>query len=445
MTLDKPWGDLSPDERRAARISAWRHPSGSFSSPEAEAEYRARVDRLAAAVTLQQPDRIPIVLSVGFWPTKKAGITPYESMTEFARAGEAWFEFATEFNPDALSDLRAYTMPASLFERLGYRLYSWPGHGIPRDAGFQYNEREWMRAEEYDELIADPTGYLLRTYFPRTIGAFSGFSGLSSFLNLTLLPNVAGHMAGWATAEMAAGVESLCDAAREVAEWSKVVAPAAERIRTAGFPAFRTGMSMAPFDILGDTLRGTKGVAMDIFRRPEKVQEACERLVPLAIDWALRSPVPPASPVVFMPLHKGADGFMSEEQFRTIYWPTLRKVLIGLIDEGLIPLLFAEGKYDSRLEMIQDVPKGTTIWRFDKTDLAAAKRTIGRVACIEGNMPVSLLHAGSPDEVAARTRAMIDAAGEGGGYIVDLGASVDDGRTENLRAMVETAREYGVY
>ncbi len=136
---------------------------------------------------------------------------------------------------------------------------------------------------------------------------------------------------------------------------------------------------------------------------------------------------------------------MSDEQFRTMYWPTLRKVIIGLIEEGLIPLLFAEGRYDSRLEVIQDLPKGATIWRFDQTDLARAKSTIGRVACIEGNMPVSLLHAGSPMEVAEYTRKMIDAAGEGGGYMVDLGASVDDGSTENLLAMVNTAKEYGVY
>ena len=60
-------------------------------------------------------------------------------------------------------------------------------------------------------------------------------------------------------------------------------------------------------------------------------------------------------------------------------------------------------------------------------------------------MPVSLLHAASPTEVASYTRKMIDAAGEGGGYILDLGASLDDGRAENLRAMVDTAREYGVY
>jgi uroporphyrinogen-III decarboxylase len=441
----KSWEDMNPDERRAKRLEDWRAAEVVFESPDAEASYRARVERLVAASALNRPDRVPVVLSVGFWPTQLAGMTPYESMTEFVRAAGAWLDFAVEFQPDSLSGARSYLMPASVFDKLDYRLFSWPGHGVRKEAGFQYNEKEWMSAEDYDALIDDPTGYLLRSYLPRTVGAFAGFSRLSSFLDLTTFASVSGHMAGWASPEMMKSFKALQEAASEVEEWARVVTPAVTRIQAAGFPPFRGGMTVAPYDILGDTLRGMRGLATDMFRRPEKVLAACERLVPLAIDWATKSPTPFAAPLIFIPLHKGSDGFMSDEHFRTIYWPTLRKVLLGIIREGLIPLLFAEGKYDSRLEIIQDVPKGTTIWRFDQTDLALAKSTIGRVACISGNMPVSLLHAASPAEVAHHTRRMIDAAGEGGGYILDLGASLDDGRPENLKAMVETAREYGVY
>lgn len=439
------WKDMNAEQRRAKRLEDWRNAEAAFASPEAEAVYRARVDRLAAAATLGQPDRVPVVLSVGFWPTQLAGMTPYDSMTNFARAAQAWLDFALEFQPDSLSGAKAYLMPAALFEKLDYRLFSWPGHGVRKEAGFQYNEKEWMPAEEYDELIDDPTGYLLRTYLPRTVGAFAGFSKLSSFLELTALANVSGHMLSWASPEMTESLRAIGEAAREVEQWARIVNPAVEKIRAAGFPPFRGGMTVAPFDILGDTLRGMRGLATDMFRRPEKVLAACERLVSLAIDWGRRSLAPLAAPIVFIPLHKGADGFMSEEHFATIYWPTLRKTLVGLIEEGLIPLLFAEGRYDSRLEIIQDVPPGATIWRFDQTDLALAKEAIGRVACISGNMPVSLLHAASPGDVADFTRKMIDAAAPGGGYILDLGASLDDGRPENLRAMMDTARTYGVY
>lgn len=445
MTTIPSWKEMSPEQRRARRLEDWRSAEVAFESADAETNYRARVTRLIDAATLECPDRVPVVLSVGFWPTQLAGMNPYESMTEFERAAGAWLDFAVHFQPDSLSGPRAYLMPAAMFEKLDYRLFSWPGHGVRKEAGFQYNEKEWMPAEDYDDLIADPTGYLLRTYLPRTVGAFAGFARLSSLLDLTALANVTSHMTGWASPEMLQSLQQIGEAAREVQEWASVVTPAIGRLSAAGFPPFRGGMTVAPYDILGDTLRGMRGLATDMFRRPEKVLAACERLVPLAIHWATKAPTPLASPVVFIPLHKGADGFMSEEHFRTIYWPTLRATLLGLIEEGLIPLLFAEGKYDSRLEIIKDLPRGTTIWRFDQTDLALAKSTIGQVACISGNMPVSLLHAASPADVAEYTRKMIEAAAGGGGYILDLGASLDDGRPENLRAMVETAREYGVY
>ena len=149
--------------------------------------------------------------------------------------------------------------------------------------------------------------------------------------------------------------------------------------------------------------------------------------------------------MVFLPLHKGADGFMSDEQFHTFYWPTLRAVLLGLIEEGCIPFCFAEGRYGSRLEAIMDLPKGKTIWLFDQTDMAKAKETIGQVACIEGNVPLSLIYAGTAEETAAYVRNLIDTAGKGGGFILNIGAVADEGKEENLRAMIETALEYGRY
>jgi uroporphyrinogen-III decarboxylase len=184
---------------------------------------------------------------------------------------------------------------------------------------------------------------------------------------------------------------------------------------------------------------------MDMFRCPDKVLAACERLVPVALDWALRRQGGVATPVVFLPLHKGADGFMSDEQFRKFYWPTLKAVLLGLIDEGIVPFLFAEGRYGSRLEIISELPKGKTVWLFDQTDMEKAKQTVGQVACIQGNMPLSLIHAGTAQEVADYTRHLIDVAGKGGGYILDIGAVADDGKVENLRAMIDTAKAYGVY
>ena len=59
-----------------------------------------------------------------------------------------------------------------------------------------------------------------------------------------------------------------------------------------------------------------------------------------------------------MGLHKGADGFMSEKQFTTFYWPFLKRIVQAYFDEGFVPCLFAEGDYNSRLDIVKELPKG---------------------------------------------------------------------------------------
>jgi uroporphyrinogen-III decarboxylase len=182
-----------------------------------------------------------------------------------------------------------------------------------------------------------------------------------------------------------------------------------------------------------------------MFRQPEKLLEACDRLAPLMVKWAAGHTTLDSPPGIFIPLHKGADGFMSDEQFHRFYWPSLRKVLLGLIDEGFIPWLFAEGRYGSRLEAIMDLPKGKTVWMFDQTDMARAKETIGQVACIQGNVPLSLMHAGTTEQIRDYCRNLIDTAGRGGGFILDVGAVLESTTDDALRAMIQTAKDYGVY
>jgi hypothetical protein len=442
---EKPWAEMTAEERRAYRVEKWRNPGVPFASPEAEAAYKGRIDRVLAAVNLEKPDRVPVRLNTGFWPAKSAGLTAYEAMSDAARGAKAWKDFNIKFQPDLSVDPVHNTVPAAMFEAMDYRLYSWPGHGVAKEASYQYVEKEWMLPEEYDHLISDPSDYLLRSYLPRTVGGFAGFGNISSLFDYIELPFVSGNVMGWGSDEMAAGLQRMADAAKAVNNWWKTVFPVMGEVLSLGFPGYASAGTKAPFDILGDTLRGTKGVITDMFRRPEKVLAACDRLVQVAVDWPLKRPGMLPTPVVFIPLHKGADGFMSDEQFHTFYWPSLRKLLLGLIDEGIIPFLFAEGRYNSRLEAITDLPKGKTVWLFDQSDMARAKETIGKVACLEGNMPLSLLHAGTAEQVAEHTRSLIDVAAAGGGFILDIGAVADEGKDENLEVMIRTAKEYGVY
>jgi uroporphyrinogen-III decarboxylase len=148
---------------------------------------------------------------------------------------------------------------------------------------------------------------------------------------------------------------------------------------------------------------------------------------------------------VVIPLHKGADGFLSDKQFAKFYWPTLKALLIGLANEGCVPFVFCEGSYNSRLDYLKELPPGTTFWLFDRTDLARVKQVLGETICIGGNVPSGLLLTGTPSEVKAYTKNLIDQVGAGGGYVLCNGTAMDEGNRENLHALIAAAREYGVY
>jgi uroporphyrinogen-III decarboxylase len=82
---------------------------------------------------------------------------------------------------------------------------------------------------------------------------------------------------------------------------------------------------------------------------------------------------------------------------------------------------------------------------FDRTDMARAKEVLGDTICLLGNVPSAMLHLGTPQDVRAYAEQLIDTAGKGGGFILSNGAFFDHAKPENVKAMVEAAKEYGTY
>jgi uroporphyrinogen-III decarboxylase len=61
-------------------------------------------------------------------------------------------------------------------------------------------------------------------------------------------------------------------------------------------------------------------------------------------------------------------------------------------------------------------------------------------------VPNDLLAFGTPEEVRACCKRLLDGVAREGGYIMDASAIMqDDTKIENLRAMTDFTREYGVY
>ena len=439
------WDKLTPDQRFEARMRAWHDPDVEFESAAAKRAYQERVEMLRDAIELRKPVRVPIAPWMGLFPAIWGGLTPREAYYDFPKLDVAWQKFHAEFKQDVLA-FSINIAPCEIFDILDYRLYDWPGHGVPDNVGYQYNEAEWMKADEYDLLIADPSNYWQRFYLPRVFGAMEPWTMLSPFTDLVEAPLTGPFFIPWGLPPVQEMFKKMLEAGRVALEWVQAFGAMDGRATaTYGLPGMAGGATKAPYDILGDTLRGTRGLMLDKFRRPGKVMEACERLVPLAIDWAVRAADVNRHPLVFMPLHKGADGFLSDEDFRTFYWPTLKKVFLGLIEQGIVPLCFAEGGYNERLEAIHDpeIPAGRMIWMFDATDMKQARRHLGGFQAFGGNVPGALLTTGEPQAVDDYVKKLIgDVAGDGG-FILGSGIVIDEAKPANVKAMIDGGRKYG--
>jgi uroporphyrinogen-III decarboxylase len=188
-----------------------------------------------------------------------------------------------------------------------------------------------------------------------------------------------------------------------------------------------------------------RGTMIDMYRRPDKLLAAMDKVFSWSIGGAMAQCHMTGNPRVFIPLHRGADGFMSNKQFETFYWPGLKRLMLGLIDAGLTPCPFFEGAYNQRLEFLTDLPRGKIMGLFDQTDVFHAKKVIGDTLCIAGNMPIALLHVGTKEEIRAYTRRLIEEVGQGGGFIMSCGGVMDEADPERVMAWRDATREFGSY
>ena len=405
--------------------------------------YFEREKRVMDAITLKKPDRVPVWGGVpGLFPSQHLGISREEQMMDVDKSLEGSFQAALYFEPDMVE-----MMPAlgSVLAPLDYKQLRWAGRGLPPGSGWQFLEIDCMKPEEYDELIYDPSDFIIRKYWPRAYGK------LAAFANLLPLREAQGYFAApfaflpFGTPEGLEALDALREAGQAALRSVTATLGHGRRLKEGGFPMAWTGATRPPFDLVGDFLRGRKGIMLDMYREPEKLALACEKLLPMAVEMGVRGARMSSNPRVFIAVHGGVEGFMSNDQYRRFFWPTFRELMVRFVDEGLHPFVLVEGRSDSRLEIMADVPVGKVCYWFDHVDMVKAKEVLGDVACLAGNVPLALLTVGTTDQVRSYCKELIDTVGRDGGFILGPSGQTDDVKVENVKTMIDFTKEYGAY
>lgn len=137
---------------------------------------------------------------------------------------------------------------------------------------------------------------------------------------------------------------------------------------------------------------------------------------------------------------------MGNEQYREFYWPTLKALVNDFAAAGQIPYVYTEGKYDSRLEFLSELPAGKCLVHFENCDMKEAKRIVGKNCCISGGFDGGILEKGTPEQVIDAVKRLLDICAPDGGYPFDVNTMIDYGvKHENVLAMFDAVKTYGRY
>jgi len=380
-----------------------------------------RVKRLATSMNLQEPDCVGIMPMIGPWAAHIINNDSLSLAFDYQGLSDVFLNIAREFDLDAINPPTGCRW-GPIYSSLGSTEFSFYNEKGAAHPSLHHIGRTNMHASEYPELIADAYRFICEKLLPRKYPALNVPEPRRSMI-------------------LAKGAIQFSD------YQMNGLGPLIKRMREEfGMPVYNSSATLMPLDLLADYFRGFTGITLDIRRRPDDVLAACEALVPLTLACAIGNREAQDFPTTFIPLH--IPTYLKPKDFETFYFPTFKAMIAGVVKAGRRVTLFMEGNWLPYVEFFQELPKGKVNGIFEYGDALEMKKGFGNVICLIGGMPVQLLNYGTRQEVIDHTRRLIDDMAPGGGWILGMDKSMlapNDGNPDNMKAMIETVRKYGVY
>jgi hypothetical protein len=428
----------SPAPVYSPRLQALREEIQKKTGKSPDQHYKEREKRINDTIELRVPDRVPLWFIAE--SNSRLGLPPAAAYYDPLPWKEALIKEFLSFEPDLYIALFGY--PGKTWEALDVKNKLWPGGPLPPEYEYQFVEGEYMKADEYDLFLSDPSDYMVRCYLPRVYHALAPLAKLppvsqmyNSFEYITTL---------FSSPEFAQMAKAMAKAGQEFEKYRALVGNTEQEMALLGFPPLGQpgGVGGAPFDTVSSSLRGMKGSMIDMYRQPEKLLQACDAILNNRISTA--TPVDPAKRIrVGLPLWRGDCSFMSDAQFERFYWPGLKKAMLAAIDLGYVPVPLFEARFGKRLEHLLELPKGKVAIVVENMDIIQAREILGGHTCVIGKPPVSM-HYASIQETLDYYKDLFDKCGKGGGLILRMilpqSASVED-----LKKMLKQIRDYCRY
>ena len=366
-------------------------------------------ERTAAAICLGKPDRVPVAPLLTPEPAAQlSGFTKAQVATDGHLALAAFFKTFDEFGGwDA-----AYGGPITPLQMQTTNIYPMkmriPGRDLPDDYLFQIVEEEVMKPEDYNNISEMGVDAFYSEHYLQRISDLKRDDVSRVFMDF-----------------VTTGIQFIEELGKREIQTLFVAQDC--------HPFFRLSLmrSLLPF-------------TQDLYYNPEPVERALKRMT----EDFITKQVPMAK-------GSGVNGCLLTEErasgyhyppsiFERFWWPYTQQIVDAFWSEGIVTLFHLDTCWDKNMPYFKELPKGSAIVGLDSTtNIFQAKEVLRGHLCIYGDVPATLLSIGSPEDVEAYCRKLIDEVGGDGGFILGSGCAVPpDCRPENFRAMIETGKNY---
>ncbi len=203
------------------------------------------------------------------------------------------------------------------------------------------------------------------------------------------------------------------------------------------------GRTAAPFSSTS-LLYGIQESMMLMFTDPDLFKKTCDFFVELQALWG-QAQFEAGAHALWVGDCNAMSNLISFEHYNKFAYDPAKELLERYREMGVLTFFHASEEKIPYIE--KQATLGTDVLSVGPgVDIAQAKKaTSGKVALMGNLDPVTILQRGTPEQVASEAARIMKIGKQDGGYIFDTGEMVPrDTPEQNMRAMIQAAREIGV-
>lgn len=363
----------------------------------------------------KRPQRVPVQFSVSQdYAIDYLGYNPKSDMYSPKLTYEMADKMAQMYEGDNL--------PMAPFSQAAVYRYVKQAFMVPgADGFFQHPDIAPMEFEEYPEFAQDPLKFIVEKIQPRAFGILQD-DPVYGQLKISIARNVVASKFIGLGPNLAEKYERADIITTPIILW-------------------------APFDFIADYVRSFSTILTDIRRKPQWVLDACEAVCDYEAEQAknLLKPNPEKITCITMPLHMAP--YMKPKDFEKFYWPTYQKVVGEFQKTGFNVSTYAEEDWTAHLETIGELP-GRCCIQFEYPKPQDVVDKVNHKHIFSTLYQGRYLRELSKQECIDKAKELLDIMMPVGNFIFSptkIPLRKNDVVVENAQAVIEFAKEYGVY